>query len=582
MSVHSLAMVILLSLPIFLVAFRALRSTSLPQDRVREPTEDERRRIHAALEHVDRAPDRIAIANEPVDGPPIWWMREGSNETLLVKVTFLDRASDRELGIGLTSTAHLPKRGYRLRTALGGVLFLDGLVLGLAFLLSVAGVRPSGSASGIVFDPVSLALATLGVAATGFVLTRSSRRLLLGADVAATRQYGTDAVIDFVEEFGSSVPVRESGDESAGYSFHRPTTSQRTAVLASATDAADRPPRSAWRHGAVRVVAGVSSFALAAAVHHVDPLESLFASSASDLLLSVGTGVLVGALSLLGYAVLSNGVPVLWNPASRLELPPDRPRLLRTWISIAASGGLLSVLLVLVSDGLVYPGWFFLALPVVWAVRRFGALRPIFVPRSWTRRPTLAEANAVEEAYSAFDREPGTVIVFRNTKDWGAVAVTRAFGAKTTWIEESSLDSSETDLEIALAHADERGRLYWQQRGLLPFLAMLPIALLTAALVFVHPSASVRGWLLLALLAALPAIASVSYLARRLVYRADSFASSVFGVDAVRATYDRRGRRFCQLQPVSEQVAPLARAFSPEPLLEQRLDQLDASDGDAT
>lgn len=581
MSVHSLAMVILLSLPILLVAFRVLRPTSLPQDRVREPTEDERRRIHAALEHVDRVPDRIRIAHEPVDGPPIWWLRERSNATLLVEATFLDRASDRELGIGLTSTAHLPERGYRLRTALGGVLFLDGLVLGLATLLSVAGVRPSGSASGIVFDPVSLALATLGVAATGFVLTRSSRSLLLGGDAAATRQYGTDAVIDFVEAFGSSVPVRESDDESAGYSFHRPTTSQRTAVLASAADAADLPPRSPWQHGAVRIVVGVSSFALAAAVHHADPLESVLGSS-SDLLLSVGTGVLVGALSLLGYAVLSNGAPVLWNPTSRLELPPDRPRLLRTWLSVAASGVLLSILLVLVSDGLLYPGWFLLALPVVWAVRRSGALRPIFVPRSWMRRPTQAETKAIEEAYSAFDREPGTVIVFRNTKDWGSVAVTRAFGAKTIWIEESSLDSSATDLEIALAHADERGRLYWQQRGLLPFLTMLPVALLAAALVFVHPSASVRGWLLLALLAALPAIACVSYLARRLVYRADSFASSIFGVDAVRATYDRRGRRLCQLQPVSEQVAPLARAFSPEPLLEQRLDQLDASDGDAT
>lgn len=571
-----------LSVPFFLALLVLLGTRSVPADRLRDPTEAERERIESSVDAgLDGVPDRIVLFGGATADAPVVAVRGRSPSTAFVDESFLEAASDRDLAAALALASRASAGGYRRRLAVGGAFLVDALVLGAAAIAS-------GS---VASDPVTLGLLAVAAGATGMVAVRATRRVIFEADRVVADRIGTEAVRAVLERFGSSVPVPAPGAPGrTRYAYHYPTVPQRRTVLERATGDDADPAASP---SATRIVAGVLAgwllFGLAVAIRIGDaPAIGGGGLSATDPVLAVGRGLLVGVIAVGGYALVSGGTPVLWLPLTRRELPLDPRHVRRHWLTVAAAGPAVTVVVLLAADGVVHWGWPFLVIPWVWSLRQLLVHVPVSVPRAWMRAPTASQRAAVEAACAEFDREPGTVVVFQGTGEWGRLVATAAGGAPTLWIHEDLLDSMpDAEVGVALAQAHERARQSWYTRG-----QLLPIAILLTALVALAAGASSQSPAIVgaATLAAVVAVVLTVLNARRargIVYRADDFASSVFGAATVGRSYERRGRALRQVWFSLEELGAVrgrvVGVVSGEPSVERRLDRLGdpASQSDA-
>lgn len=550
-------------------------------ERRRDPSADERERIESALERIDRSAGHLVVRHGVPDAAPAVAIDGRGNEWVSLEAAFLESASEEDLAVALAQASEATRRRYPIRVTLANAFLLTALVLGVAVLSSAVWTAPFGPFHRTLADPVVLALAAFGAAGTAFVLNRSARRAVYDADRFAVARLGVGAVHGALDRHGNALTPRPlHGQVRSNYQYGLPTADQRSRHLErSEARGDDTLPPAVSRRGTVAIAGGWGFFGVAGAVYSLDLVERLVGGGVGEPVLAVSVGVLVGLTTAVGYAVLSDGLPSLWLPLTRTELPLGRRHVRRQWAAIVTTLAVVATTFVLVSRGLV--GWWWLLIAPVWVLvlRALAVPLPFHVPRARVREPTDTERTTLERAFEPVERPLPEVVVFESDSDWGWVHGTRALGAGTIWIHESVIRSWNGDeIAVSLVRADELGRQHWYQRGIVLPMAVL-VTFFVALGILLEPVPYLAALpALLYLLAAIPLGLLSFRFGRSPVYRADAFAGATFGSETVRDVYGLRGENLRNVRVRTDDPDRLGRLqltiVGAEPSLQQRLERL--------
>jgi len=197
------------------------------------------------------------------------------------------------------------------------------------------------------------------------------------------------------------------------------------------------------------------------------------------------------------------------------------------------------------------------------------------------RPPTDAERARIERCYERFERSPGRIAVADELSMGVLVAGRGAF--HSVRVGESFLETvPDSDLAVALSLADEKNRLRYFERlvvigaGLLFAVGIAAWIGLRTQNVEVAATSLVPG--------AAVALVSLPFL-RRTYERSEAFACDQFGIDAVRAGYERISDADVTLSAFESNPVgslPFFRRYHPDPPLAQRLARIESRTGGPT